>query len=150
MRHTTYLYYRSVLPLFLLIVVVSQQSGTHVSTNVETTGTSTVNVQTNVNTSGSESTVYKKVEVDVNGVKKVYESTDPGSEEINVSSDGNGVEVKVEKKDVDKAATQSATKIEVESSLGDKQDPLPYSFTYTTLREYVRNFVKNLFSGFFS
>lgn len=154
MRYITLRYTRAFLPMIILIVVVSQQSGTSVQTNVQTTGDSQVNVQTDVNTSGSNTSVYKKVEVENNGVKKVYESTDPGSERINIESTKNGVEMKVTKDASNvakKTATESSdTKIEIEKSVNLEKDALPYSSTYESIHNFIINTVKDFFKKLFN
>ncbi len=154
MRYIILRYTRVFLPLTVLIVVVSQQSGTNVQTNVQTTGNSQVNVQTDVNTSGSNTSVYKKVEVENNGVKKVYESTDPGSERVEVESTKNGVEMKVTKDASDTAkntATKSSgTKVEIEKSVQVEKDSLPYSSTYESIHNFIINTVKDFFKKLFN
>lgn len=154
MRYTISRYARTFLPLTILIVVVSQQSGTSVQTNVQSTGNSQVNVQTDVSTSGSNTSVYKKVEIENNGVKKVYESNEPGNERVEVESSQNGVEMKVTKdasNTAKKTANESSgTKVDIEKSVNIDKDSLPYTSTYESIHNYIINAVKNFFKKFFN
>src|SRR3989338_7486442 len=144
-------YYRTALQFILLIAIVSQQSGVNVNTNITTeagsNSTQKVNVNTNVNTSGSSSTVYKKVEVEVNGVKKVYESTEPGEDSVSVTSDKNGTKISVEKKGDQKNAITPGTKVKVISELQEikKDQPAEYKYIASTFHDYLLSVVKNFF-----
>ena len=142
-------YYKTFLPMLILTVIVSQQNGTSVQTKVESTteggGTSEVHVQTNVDTTNSESKGYKREEVDVNGTKKVYESNEPGSTEVNVTSDNkNGVKVSTS------PATTKIQKTDTNIDSGTKTQQPTYKETSATLREYVMAFFKSLLKKMFS
>lgn len=137
-------YFRTLLPIFILMVFVSEQSGVDVSTDVQTTGDSEVYVETNVDTAGSESTVYKRLEVDVNGEKQVVESYEEGETSLEVTSESNGV---ADVEEGDSPDLTSENGVEIEES--DLTEPA-VEFNYVSFGDYLMSLVRNFFSGLFS
>jgi hypothetical protein len=73
-----------------LITEVNASVDSSVTTNVSAEGSSTsVSVENNVNSSStSNTTIHKRIEIDVNGQKKVVESDQPGNTSVQVNTNG--------------------------------------------------------------
>lgn len=112
------------------------------SVNIQSTGDSEVHIENKVessNTSTTTSNTYKKIEVNVNGEKKIVESHEPG--EIRVDMNTKTV---TKTPTPTKTASPSATPTPIEASDSASTDSLGQQ-----IETIVKDFIKDLFEKIF-
>lgn len=137
--------------VFLILVTLFSAFPAHasstvnVSTHVESNTDSRIEVNQNVSNTNS---VYKKVEIEVNGEKHVYESDKPGDQTIKIESrDG---KVKVEnsqnKGDTNRPTPKQSPSVSISPILSDDfLNEVPQ----TSLADYIFDSIKEFFGKLF-